>query len=86
MNLLTDTLRLYGNLHLARKKAIISEVIGTQLVEITAICQGLLLTPEFHLWMALLTVSKIKFAVPEHRTLFKYLNAADRAYNFKKIM
>ena len=69
-------------MHLARKKAITSEVIGTQFIEITATSQGLLLTPEFHLWTVLLTVSKIKFTVPEHRTLFKYLNAADRAYNF----
>lgn len=37
MNLLTDTLCLYGNLHLARKKAVTSEVIGTQFVEITVI-------------------------------------------------
>lgn len=73
-------------MHLARKKAIIGEVIGTQFMEITATCQGLLLTPEFHLRTALLTVSKIKFIVPEHRTLFKYLNAADRAHNFKNIM
>jgi len=71
---------------LASNRDITSEVIGAQFMEITAICQGLLLTPEFHLWKALLTVCKIKFTIPEHRTMFKYLIAADRAYNIRSVM
>lgn len=86
MKLLTDSLWLPGNLDLARKRAITCEAIGIQFMEITATCPGLLLTQEFYLQTALLTVSKVTFSVPVHRTLFKYLNTADRACNFKNIM
>lgn len=86
MKLLTDTLWLSGNLDLARKRAVTHEAIGIQPMEITATCPGLLLTQELYLQTALLTASKIKFSVPVHRTLFKYLNTEDRAYSFKNSM
>lgn len=74
MKLLADTLWLPGNLDISRKRAVTCQAVGNQFMEITATCLllGLLLTQEFYLQTALLTVMKVKFSVPVHRTLFKF--------------